>query len=284
MKLQATRPSLKDVVMIKKIFGIVGLAAILCVQAFGGGIDRVDIFDKADNHLLFITFDYDSEGNNTGRTVYASDSTFLRYTSLVKDGNGNVTSENSIDYDDNTLYKTSIGLQNNKTSLSIKDKFNMEILGAPISIDKSSAGEYSVSQSGSMIYKQKYEYTSDGMLKRINYTDPSGIPLYYATISQSTGTIQGGIQKVHPQLAPVFRAVSNGKLLVSFTVVTLSDVKVELFTLSGGLISKAAASSLTAGRRTLEVSHNRQLRAGTYIARISVNNLQVYHDRLMLVR
>ena len=270
--------------MSKRVIRTTGLLAILCFGAFAGKIDRIDIFDSAENPLLFVTLEYDSAGNNIGRTVYTSDSTFLRSTSFTKDQSGNITAENSIDYEENPLFTTSISQQTGKTNFTINDQFKMDFLGAPMSYARSSAGEYTISQSGSTLYMQKYEYDSDGTLNRINYTDPSGKLLYYATVKQQTGIINSSIHGKNPQLVPVFHAGLDGKLLVTFSLAKPSIVTIEIFNSTGRLASKTLKKSVAAGRQTLTMKCNDQLSAGTYISRISVNGSQVFHGRLILVR
>ena len=261
-----------------------GLTTLLCVCAFAGGIDRIDIFDYADNHLLFVTFAYDAAGNNIGRTVYASDSTFLRTTLFTKDAGGTVTTENSVDYDSNSLFTTRISPQSGKTDFTIKDQFNMDILGAPMSYAKSAAGEYAVSQVGAILYKQKYEYANDGSLTRIDYTDPSGALLYYAKVTQRTGINRVACHGTILRLAPVFRAAAEGKLLVSFTLAAPSIVTVELFSPDGRLTAKTMSKSLAAGRRTLAVACNLAIGGGAYITRISAHGFPVFHGRLIVAR
>jgi hypothetical protein len=261
-----------------------GITLALFVRSFAGGIDRMDLFDAADNRLLFVTFEYDSTGNNIGRTVYASDSTFLRSLRLTKDAGGNVTAENSTDYESNPLFTTRISPQSGRTDFTVSDQFNMDMLGAPMSYTKSAAGEYAISQGGATLYKQKYAYAADGSLTRIDYTDPSGSLLYYATVSQKTGLIAGNARGLPLRLAPVFRAIPGGNLLVSFTLAAPSDVSVEFFTPSGRLAAKAVGRSLAAGRRTLAVGYNDAFGQGAYIARISANGSPVFYGRLLVTR
>jgi hypothetical protein len=268
----------------KRVVRVAGITAALCFYASAGGIDRIDIFDNAENHLLFVTFEYDSAGNNTGRTVYASDSTFLRATQFTKDQSGNVTAENSVDYESNPLFTTRIIPQSSKTNFSIKDQFDMDFLGAQTSFEKNEAGEFAISQGGATLYKQKYEFASDGRLMRIDYTDPSGTLLYYATVTGSIGTIHGAAHDLHTQFAPVIRTAAGGKLLASFTLTVPSNVTVELFTPAGRLAEKTIGRSLAAGRRTLIVGCDKMFGAGTYIARISINDSPIFNGRLLVVR
>jgi len=260
------------------------IIAALCASALAGVIDRIDIYDNADNHLLFVTFAYDAAGNNTGRTVYASDSTFLRTTGFTKDAGGAVTAENSIDYDSNALFTTIISPQSGKTNFTVKDQFNMDILGAPTSYANGAAGEYTVSQGGATLYKQKYSYASDGSLTRIDYTDASGALLYYAKATRQTGTRFIADHGAIPGLSPVFRAAAGGRLLVSFTLAAASNVTVELFSPAGRLTAKTIGKSLATGRRTLAVAYNSALGGGAYIARISADGLPVFHGRLIVAR
>jgi hypothetical protein len=260
------------------------ITAALVVRAFAGGIDRIDIFDNAGNRLLFVTFEYDSAGNNSGRTVSAGDSTFLRSTRLTKDAGGKVTAENSLDYESNPLFTTRISPQSGRTDFAVNDQFGMDMLGAPMSYTPGAAGEYGISQVGTTLYKQKYEYAGDGSLTRITFTDAAGALLYYATMTRLTGVIPGAIPGPPARLAPVFRATTGGNLFVTVTLAVVSNVTVELFTLSGRLAARAAGTSLAPGRRTIEMACNPGVGGGSAVVRISVNGSPVFHGRLMAAR
>ena len=260
------------------------IMAALYTYALAFPVDRIDIYDNADNHMFFVTFDYDGAGNNIGRTVYASDSTFLRTTRLTMDAGGAVTAENSIDYDSNALFTTHITPQSGKTDFTVKDQFTMDILGGPMSYTKSAAGEYAVSQGGVNLYKQKYAYATDGSLTRIDYTDASGALLYYAKVTQRTSiSFASGHGTVH-KFIPVFRRAAGGKLMVSFTLSTPSDVTVELFSSTGRLWAKTVGKFLAAGRRTLTLPYNSAFGGGAYITRISVDGKAVFHGRLIVAQ
>jgi hypothetical protein len=265
-----------------------GIAATVLAFSIGAGlfanpIMRMDIYDKADNHLLFVTFEYNGSGECIGRNVFASDSTFLRTTRFTKDGSGNVTAENSVDYEDNPLFTTSISPQSGKTDFTIKDQFKLDLLGAPMSYTKGAAGEYTISQGGSTLYKQKYEFATDGSLTRITFADPAGTILYYAIINRQSGIIHGSGNGISPRLVPVCRVGADGKLLVSLTLAAPSRVTVELFTPAGRLAAKTMARSLAAGRRTLFAACDEKLGIGTYIARISVNGSPIFKDHIIIL-
>jgi hypothetical protein len=263
------------------------IAAAMVALSVGAGvfaspIMRMDIYDKADNHLLFVTFEYNGSGECISRSVFASDSTFLRTTRFTKNGSV-VTAENSIDYEDNPLFTTSISQQSGKTDFTIKDQFKMDLLGGPMSVTNGAAGEYTISQGGTTIYKQKYEFANDGSLTRVTFSDPAGTLLYYAKVVQPGGVIHGSGNAQSSRLVPAFRVAADGKLLVSFTLVAPSRVTVELFTPAGRLAAKTAAKSLAAGRRTLAAACDRKLGIGTYIARISANGSPVFKGHIIIV-
>jgi hypothetical protein len=265
-----------------------GIAAAVLAFSIGAGvfaspIARIDVYDKADNHLLFVTFEYNGSGECIGRNVFTSDGTFLRTTRFTKDGGGNVTAENSIDYEDNPLSTTSISPQSGKTDFTIKDQFNMDLLGAPMSYTKGAAGEYTISQGGSTLYKQKYEFANDGSLSRVTFADAAGTLLYYAKVIQTGRVIRGTGNGISTRFTPVFRVAADGKLLVSFTLAAPSRVTLELFTPTGRLAAKTAAMSLAGGRRTLAASCDQTLGVGTYIARISADGSPIFKGHIVIV-
>ena len=96
-----------------------------------GNFSRLDLFDAQGNHLMFVTFDYDQDGENTGRSVFMSDSTFMRSTKLIRD-EGRVLKEISYNFNGDTVFTTDYTYGVN-TSFLVRDQFKLNSLGGPLS-------------------------------------------------------------------------------------------------------------------------------------------------------
>jgi hypothetical protein len=267
------------------VAGFAAMVMLLSTGASPAAIGRIDLFDKADNLLLFVTFEYDSAGNNNGRTVYTGDSTFLRSTRLTRDAGGTVTSENNYDYEGNLFSVTKLTQQSGKTDVTMKDQFDMDLLGAPVSVTKGTAGAYAISQSGGAQYTQKYLFDGDGNLTRIDYADAAGTPLYHANVIQRTATVHPRLQRGGSGvLSPHFRMNAGKKPVVTFTLAEQAEVTVELFTPAGRLVMKVVSGALLPGRHSLDLLPGALAGSGTFIARMSVNGAAVFCDHLIVTR
>ena len=128
-------------------------AVFLLAVSISARIDRVDIFDRAGNSLLFVEFEYDAEGKNTGRSVYASDSTFLRRTAFVNDNAGKRIREVSFDFNNDTIGRTEFSTIGNKPGISVFDQFKLDQFGAPVSYSANGENSYDIYHNGSVVYK-----------------------------------------------------------------------------------------------------------------------------------
>jgi hypothetical protein len=250
-------------------------------------IDRIDLFDKAGNLLLFVTFDYDATGKNTGRSVFTGDSTFVRSTALQRDGFGAVVKETSFDFDSTPAYSTSLSRQAETTTFSIADQFGLDQLGGPMSYGESSPHTFAVSQNGGTIYNVVYQFADDGALTRINILDKSQEIVFYATVSTSTGatvplTRAAAINsfKVH--------TTDRGDFRVAIELAAAGHLTLELFSLSGKRIATLMDKKFGPGSHAVFFDGRRGALCaaanGAYIYLLSINGMHYGKGKCILQR
>jgi hypothetical protein len=266
-----------------KFAAAVGSMLILCLAALAGRIERIDLFDRSDNSLLFVTFDYDSTGKNIGRSVFASDSTFLRSTSFVTSA-GVITRENSIDFDGSPVFSTALSTQGGKTAFTVTDQFGLDQLGGAMSYTASSANNFDISQNNQVVYKEQYVFDANGALLRINVTDNAGALQYYGLVSGPTPLLPPPGQKgalFAPELA-----ARGGRLMLSLALSSESRVLVELFTPLGRRARVVLDKAVAAGAHAVAIdaldARVATLGHGAYIVRLSINGLPCMTKKIIV--
>ena len=249
-------------------------------------IDRIDLYDNADNHLLFVTFDYDAGGKNTGRSVFASDSTFLRHTSFQTNTAGDIDKETSLDFDSNTAYYTTLSASAGKTTFSVFDQFGLDQLGGSVSYSAANQTSFDLSQNSTLLNRITYDTASDGSLNRINVLDKTGSLLYYAVVTNATGVIQGAV--AHVPVRPGITLTNSGQCLVVFEVLKRSMVSLEMFTVSGRNVGRLFRRQFAAGtysfRAQPDAGNATRPAAGIYLLRLSINGATAAVTRGMFER
>ena len=258
------------------------LALILPFDAYSTQIHRIDLFDKAGNSLLFVELEYDSEGRNTGRSVYASDSTFLRKTSFLSDASGRRSKEVSFNFNNDTIGYTTFSSVNGNPAISVFDQFGLNQFGAPVSYTTDEQNLSNIYHNGSVIYKMNYVY-SGSVLNRIDVLNTDNSLLYYATMTMPTETSQ----------KPIYRRTSEPKISISANRFTISaalnkktHLKVCIYTISGSLISIPYSEVLKPGLKQQQFSFKKhdKLPAGLYIVRLYVDGKATTHAQKIIIK
>lgn len=226
------------------------LLAVLSIPAISSSsqIKRMSFFDKAGNSLLFVDFDYDSSGINTGRSIYTADSTFLRRTTFVNDASGKRTREVSLNFNNDTIGTTKMSSVNNNPGISVFDQFNLDQFGAPVSYNANGENIFNVYQNGSVIYKMKYMYSTDGDLNRIEVLSTSNDLLYYVNVENTVKASRK--MQFNNQAEP--RIVLHGNCgQISINLKSQSDLKVCMYNISGQLVAVPFVKTLPQGSQTV---------------------------------
>jgi hypothetical protein len=249
-------------------------------------IDRIDLYDNADNHLLFVTFDYDVSGKNTGRSIFASDSTFLRHTSFQTNTAGDIVRETSLDFDSNTAYYTTLSASAGKTTFSVFDQFGLDQLGGPVSYTAAGQAAFDLSQNSALLNRITYDTASDGSVTRINVLDKTGSVLYYAVVANAAGIFPGAVAQV--PVHPGITLTKSGQCLVVFQLSKRSMVSLEMFTVSGKNAGKLFCRQFAAGTYSFHTRPGAggasRPAAGIYLFRLSINGATAAVTRGMIER
>ncbi len=243
--------------------------------SYSESVTRMDLFDKSGNNLLFVEFQYDSTGKNIGRSIFASDSTFLRSTAFTNDAAGKRTREQSFNFNNDTIGYTYFSSQNNKPTINVFDQFSLNQFGASVSYAPNGTNTYDIYHNGTVVYKMKYIYGSDGnKLDRIDILDNNNSALYYAALTYS---VRAGN---HPMIDKILQPdlkVSGGRMCMSMTLGKESQVKVCIYNLSGKLVAIPFQSNVKPGLQSVQfrigLSDEKKLSSSLYIIRLYVDGL-----------
>jgi hypothetical protein len=264
------------------------VTTLLCLSfifPLAARIDRLDMYDRADNHLLFVTFDYDGTGKCTGRSVFTSDSTFLRSTTFQVDGAGVSVRENSVDFKNDPLFTTAFSAQSGKTGFNVTDQFGLHQLGGPMGWSLSGQNSYEITQGMTVIYRMVYQYDAVGALARINVADQAGGPAYYALVNANLAAPERSFSRAGRLL---FRGGHDGRVQASFTLAKSGRIVVEMYTPSGRRVATVADRMYEAGTHAFTVNPFRAdgtcFGDGAYFLRMSSNGTTVRTCRFVFNR
>jgi hypothetical protein len=247
---------------------------VLCLSTLsvGAPINRLDIYDAADNHLLFVTFEYNGAGVCTGRSVFAGDSTFMYKTTIQAEASG--SKENSVDYLDNPMYTSTVkNTGTGSAEFSTVDQFGLSQFGAALTHSQSEANLFSINQGSTTVCKEKYEYDSTGNLSRIVLLGKNNELLWYAKAGPTVGII-----KTAPVKAPFNSLVINSNRgVIKFQCVMAAErvVTAELITPSGRRVAFLVNKKLTPGSYTFTTGSEGLTASGTYIVKVAMNGVTV---------
>jgi hypothetical protein len=234
-----------------------GCAAYCIAEPSPPGPSRLDFFDKADNPLLFVTFSYDPvTGENTGRTVYMADSTFVRRTVTSRGADGKRESDVSYNFNDDTAIVTRYTYTNNVAAMTIRDLFGIDQIGGAVTYtdDNASTVEMQFPGTGEKAVSVVYDMDSSGG-SRVYVVDRDGVVGYYGIFSYFD--------------VPVKRRMTGGgkTLLVRIRNSGASGIGLHL-NLQGPAEINAGILSLS-GRKLLTV-YSENLAAGSYVKKIGI--------------
>lgn len=247
---------------------------LLPFTAFVEPVERVDIYDNADNHLMFITFEYDNNGTNTARTIYMSDSTFVRRTVI----NGN--KEYSLNFNGDTILTSKYEKSESATKLSVSDQFKLDMFGGAVNYSEKSTNNFEITQNGSLINKVSYG-TSSGGKSRIDILNSSGEVQFYA-LAGSSSIIPKTIKR--STSAPSFKINSN-RIRLQFTLSQPSIIDCELISLSGRRVAKLVSKKAAKGiqNETINISKNiPTLSGGVYFLTLSIDGKRVLNQKILM--
>ena len=246
---------------------------IVCFESLvtASPIGRMDIFDAADNRLMFVTFEYNGSGECIRRDVFAGDSTFLRSTTVTPQSATEGGKETSVDYEGNTQFVTTIDPPSDgATSFSTVDQFGLSQYGSPLQYQESASNTFTVTQDNTTLCTQQYEYDDNDELTRITVNDKSGNLSWYAQISRKDVSVQR--QRTLPVSNRVDITANRGTLRLSFGLSAGGTVGCELISPAGRKVLDLLHRRFTAGNHRFVVS-DVAVSNGMYIMRMTVDGM-----------
>jgi|GEM_PF-2481403 len=280
------KPSFK-----RNCFSVICVLALALTTVYAEGLHRplrLDIFDAANNALMFITFEYDGFGVHRSRTVYMSDSTFMRRVAVNYDNNGQRSNDISYNFNDDTSYITTYQHSAGALGFSITDQFRVDQVGGMVTATTADQLNYGVYyKTNDVAASISYEKDEHGNPVRVTVTGQNG-EVYYGIFTN--GDISGVQRPRISAGATELRTVSvhpRGVLGVDirFNLRKASQVRCDLMTLSGRRAGTPINGAFKAGtyERTLrsgDATMNR-VAAGVYMLVVSVDGAVAYSGKYL---
>ncbi len=242
-------------------------------------------YDAADNSIMFIEFEYDANGVNTSRSVYMSDTTFIKKINVQTSPDGLKVRETSFNFNDDTLFSAAYKSDADKNSFNVKDQFGVDQFGSDVSYAETSTDNFDITQNSKVINRISYIREGDKYTK-IHVTDNSGTLLYYATVEYESGAGVVYNTKFNNNI-PSLRHLGNNRFEVRFTMLKPAHVSCELSTMSGRQVGKVVHRDFTNGTVREVINLNKSLSAittGVYLLSLSIDGNRVLKEKILIQR
>lgn len=245
---------------------------VLCISTLvsGSPITRMDIFDAADNPLLFVTFEYSDAGVCIKRNVFTSDSTFM-YSTTIQPGSATVLrKEVSLDFNNNTLYTSTINAPSTgTTAFSSVDQFGLPQYGAPLGYAEATPNTFDITQSGTKLCREQYEYTTDGQLSGITILDKNGVKAWYSVVTPKDVAVGKQVRLLPFNSLQV--SVNRGMVRLQCAMAAEQFVSAELLTPNGRRVQYLVHKNISKGNHIFTTSKGSFLASGVFIVRVTIN-------------
>lgn len=263
---------------------------LLFFSSFASGAPvpvQLDLYDASNNHLMYITFDYDTVGRNTGRHIFMADETFMRSVEITYDDMGRRLNEVSYNFNGDTIYTTSFSQASNGTSFTIQDQFGLDLTGDRIVYSNDNLFDFSLmyGQTGEQAAMVAYTKTEDDHFVRVDIIGQSNEDAYYGlvTYGEMMEVSQSGQKSgKHSQVSILSRAK---RIDVTFNLRSAGNARCELLTLSGRSAVVLYDGRMRKGSHThrfnLDRDAQERLSSGVYLFKVSVNGKGVMHSRYL---
>jgi hypothetical protein len=248
---------------------------------------RLDLFDASDNNLMFITFEYEN-GRNTSRTIYASDSTFMRRVIISRNAGGSRTNEVSFNFNDDTSFVTRYQQSGTTTSMKIVDQFSVDQIGGTLDYTASGNNSYDATfpKTGTPAAKVTYESNADGTLRKVTVFNGKGQTQFYGVFTN------GSVDIVPPNQPPnracpaaSLRLRGARQLELRLNLPASGEVRCQLTTLAGRAAGTLFNAPVKAGLQKLLVradgNGSRRIADGVYLLTVSVDGMAVLRSRYL---
>jgi hypothetical protein len=254
------------------------------LTAHATSVNYLHIYDASDNRLMYIEFEYDASGNNISRSVYMSDSTFIKKTVFQKT-DGKRVKETSLSFNEDTLFNASFKTEGTKNTITMKDQFGVEQFGGDVSYTEATTDNFDFSQNSKIINKIKYEKDGSGNYNRMNVYDNADHLIYYATLAQIPSGVVNHTQNTLNK--PSLHAIGNNRFEFRFNILKPSMVSCELTSLSGRQVGKLINRKVASGAVKEVISIGKSMpniANGVYLMSFSIDGKSVSREKVLVQR
>jgi hypothetical protein len=247
---------------------------------------RLDLFDASDNNLMFITFEYEGD-RNVSRTVYMSDSTFVRRVMVNRGADGTRTNEVSFNFDDDTSFVTSYQYSGAATQVKIVDQFKVDQVGGTVNYATAGGTNYDLtfSKTGAVAAKMTYEKNDDGSLRKVTVLDKSGQLQYYGVFASGAAVSRPNLRSAQKGAQALVKPRGARQLELQMNLPVAGEVRCELITLAGRSAGVLFAGAVKAGPQNRLLSfdgkNQRRIADGVYMLSVSVDGATVLRSRYL---
>jgi len=248
---------------------------------------RLDLYDASDNHLMYLTFNYDGSNRCVRRTVYMADSTFMRRVEIFYSADGRRSTEVSYNFNDDTSWVMTYQQTPDATGFSITDNFKVDWVGGNVTYSMADPLRFELKyqNTGKTAAKMNYQKDGIGNLVRVDVTDQNGVMQYYGVFStEGVGVIRAAAGAANLPQATV---TARGGLVmeVQFNLRTAGEVRCDLVTLSGRCAATLLRTNLQPGAHTQSIRRDhgalRGVAGGVYVVTVSVDGVTVVRSRYL---
>lgn len=278
-------------VMKKKLLAILSLA-LFAAAAYSKSPERLDFYDYSGNHLMFVTFEYEDQ-KNVSRTVYMSDSTFVRKVFITYDLQGKRVRESSLNFNSDTSFLSDYQYRGDTTAFSIKDMFGNDQMGGRVRYLTNDSSRFSFSYQNpqnpgsSVSYSISYSYNNEGDPASVVVSNHVPEETYYGVFNYDiSAKVNPGLHQIERRLANV-RMRSARLIDVSFNLEKPSQVKCALISLSGRRAATLFEARVGPGAhlKTLRAGQGgglSRLAEGVYVFIVSIDGAMVIKSKYLL--
>ncbi len=251
---------------------------------------RLDLYDAANNHLMYAIFHYDGTGRNNGRSVFMADSTFVRRAVIKYDEQGRRQYEISYNFNDDEVYTINYQHGAGVTSFGITDYFDMDFVGGMVTYTSGAADQVKYDlfyQDQTTATSMTYEKDGQGNLTKVTVTDPTDPTSSYVGVFThgEVGVSQPEVRSAAAKGSQaVVRARGGSVIEVSFELPGAGDVRCELMSLSGRRAGVLFSGKLAQGPHTRSFRLDggaAAVASGVYLLDVSVNGVTVSRSRYL---
>jgi hypothetical protein len=273
-------------VRLKKMESLCFILFFFFLASNASTVKYLHFFDAMDNRLMFIEFEYDANGINTAQSVFMSDSTFVKRTIFKNASDGKKDLEISFNFNEDTLFSTSLRSDAGKSFIKVKDQFGVDQFGSEVSYTESTTDNFDFFQNNSQINKMSYEKDGNGIYRKISVYDNAQKLIYYATI-QYDGDVTAVKSQQYPLILPSIHATGNNRFEFHFTILKPSLISCELTSLSGRHVGKLFNNKYATGAFNEVISLTKSMpniANGVYLMSLSINGRSVSSEKILVQR